>query len=454
MSNEKKITTLEYKYKEKVYDIIIKEIKNFIEIYCGTEKGEYYYFKIDVREINYGNPYEDINLAFTKEQVIFKKNNNDELEIHLPYFFYNLKEYATSELKKIINTKYYDIGVEKNTDRINLSIIMKDKKVYKFEFNKEDLEAINLDINENGENFKKLIEDNELKFIQNNNSVILSKINVCSFPSSFDDINLLNIFDEIFEENPKYYVKNRISKIINEININNKNSLKRIDKIIKEINYKQQEIESICPQIEQNIKKMKDNSDLLIFPKSRFPRKKEKGVEIDSLIIYKKKDFDLINDKLRKTYGNSKVKYELIYRASRDRDLAKIFKQKCRGVRGTLIIVQTDVTKRIFGGFTTQVWDDSERNYDDEKAFCFSVDEGKIYKLKEYCSAIGCDRGSGPRFCWIFEINNKFMLEGGKLYREEVSHYEGQKKDYELNDGEEFFNVYELETFKIIEDDA
>ena len=159
MSNEKKITTLEYKYKEKVYDIIIKEIKNFIEIYCGTEKGEYYYFKIDVREINYGNPYEDINLAFTKEQVIFKKNNNDELEIHLPYFFYNLKEYATSELKKIINTKYYDIGVEKNTDRINLSIIMKDKKVYKFEFNKEDLEAINLDINENGENFKKLIED-------------------------------------------------------------------------------------------------------------------------------------------------------------------------------------------------------------------------------------------------------------------------------------------------------
>lgn len=463
MSNKKKITNLKYKYKEKVYDIIIKEIKDsqndgnvkiFIEIHCRTEEGEYYYYKIDVgKDINYRNPYEDINLAFTKEQVIFKKNNNDELEIHLPYFFYNLKDYGTYEPKKIINTNYYDIAVEKNNDTINLRIILKNKKVYKFEFNEKDLEEIDLDINENGENFKNLIEDNELKFIENNDSAILSKINVCSFTPSYDDINLLNMFDERFEENPKNYENNGITKIINEINSNNKNSLKQIDKIITEIKYKQQEIESICPQIEKNIKKMKENADLLIFPKTRFPRKKEKGVEIDSYIIYKKNDFDLINEKLCKIYGSSKVKYELIYRASRDRDLAKIFKQKCRGVRGTLIIVQTEETKKIFGGFTTQVWDDSERNYDDEKAFCFSVDKGKIYKLKKYCSAIGCDRGSGPRFCWIFEINNKFMLEGGKLYREEVSHYEGQEKDYELNDGEEFFNVHELEAFKIIEDD-
>ena len=77
------------------------------------------------------------------------------------------------------------------------------------------------------------------------------------------------------------------------------------------------------------------------------------------------------------------------------------------------------------------------------------MNEHKIYDLRPYCSAIGCDKGSGPRFCWMFEINNKFMMEGGKVYREEVSHYSGQDKDYELNGGEEFFIVYELEVFKI-----
>ena len=41
------------------------------------------------------------------------------------------------------------------------------------------------------------------------------------------------------------------------------------------------------------------------------------------------------------------------------------------------------------------------------------------------------------------------MIKGGKVYRNEVSHYSGQNRDYELNDGEEFFNVYELEIFKI-----
>ena len=466
MSNGEKITNLEYKYNENVYYITIKEIKNFqngkikifIEIYCGTKNGEDYYYKFDAeKDINYINPYEDINFAFTKKQVIFNKNSNDELYIYLPILFYNIKQYSTNEPKKIIKTIYYNIAAEKDKDRIILSIFL-NKKVYKFEFNKVDLEKIDIDINEdidkNGKKFKKLIEDNELKFIEKNDSVILSKIKGHSFVmKSFDDITLLNMFDDLFEENPKYYVNNGITKIINESNNNNNNSLKRIDKIIKEINDKQQEIKSICPQIEQNIRKMKENAGLMIFPKSRFPHSKEGGVEIDSYIIYKNKDFSLINEKLLEVYGTSKVKYELLYRASRDRDLAKIFKQKCKGVRGTLIIVQTEGTKRIFGGFTTQVWDDSERNYDDDKAFCFSVDENKIYELRQYCSAIGCDKDSGPRFCWIFEINNKFMLEGGKLYREEVSHYEGQERDYELNDGDEFFNVHELEAFKVIEDD-
>ena len=50
--------------------------------------------------------------------------------------------------------------------------------------------------------------------------------------------------------------------------------------------------------------------------------------------------------------------------------------EKCKNIRGTLIVVKTD-EKKIFGGFTTQLWDDSERNYDDDKAFCFSLNKKK-----------------------------------------------------------------------------
>ena len=98
-------------------------------------------------------------------------------------------------------------------------------------------------------------------------------------------------------------------------------------------------------------------------------------------------------------------------------------------------------------------WDDSERNYEDEKAFCFSVDNKKTYKIKKYLSAIGCDKGSGPRFNDMFMIPNKFMINNGELYPENQSHYSGQINDFELTKGEETFFVYELEVFKIDEDD-
>ena len=130
------------------------------------------------------------------------------------------------------------------------------------------------------------------------------------------------------------------------------------------------EIKNISQKMKSNIEIMKENAELMTFPKKSIKLIPEPGVEIKSQIIYKKKDFDLINNKLLQVYDTKKVKYELLYRASEHRDLAKIFKKKCNGVRGTLIIVKTE-NKRTFGGFTTQIWDDSERNYDDDKAFCF-----------------------------------------------------------------------------------
>ena len=127
--------------------------------------------------------------------------------------------------------------------------------------------------------------------------------------------------------------------------------------------------------LKDNIKVMKNNADLMTFPKKRFPVQKENGVNISSYILTKKADFNLINNKLSQIFGTTDLNYELLYRSSKDGDLAKTFKKKCKK-KNTLVIVQTE-TQNYFGGFTTVPWDDSDQNYEDEDAFCFSLNKKK-----------------------------------------------------------------------------
>ena len=49
----------------------------------------------------------------------------------------------------------------------------------------------------------------------------------------------------------------------------------------------------------------------------------------------------------------------------------------------------------------------------------------------------------------MFMIYNKFFRQGGMLFKEELSHYNGQSEDFELTDGKEHFLIEELEVFKI-----
>ena len=466
MTSKNPIKQINYEEKNKIYLITVQEKENdkdkeSIEIYCQIkdEIDIYYNNKINFKkEYYYRDPLNDIvNSLKSKNVIITKDEGNKEIIMGFPLFFYSKKEYSSpNQNSDVIKTNEYDFLLQKGNNVLNLNIL-KDKKKFVFEFDKNALESIEMDVNSdikiNADKFKKHIENKKIKLIPKDDTSILlikEQKNYSLGLMKVDDIKYLNLFNDFLEEKPKYNIKG-ITNIINGFNEENNKKFKRIEKNIQEMEDKCTEIKNISQKMKSNIEIMKTNAELMIFPKKSIKLIPEPGVEIKSQIIYKKKDFDLINNKLLQVYDTKKVKYELLYRASEHRDLAKIFKKKCNGVRGTLIIVKTE-NKRIFGGFTTQIWDDSERNYDDDKAFCFSADEHRIYELREYCSAIGCDFNSGPRFCWMFMINNKCMMEGGKLFREEVSHYEGQKRDYELNDGEEFFIVEELEAFKITED--
>ena len=376
-------------------------------------------------------------------------------------FFYKFNNLNYEEIKSLIMKKKIKNILHKNDDELAIK------------YNKEDIyDEIKLYEKPNENKIEETIERNGKKFIKEliDNNIYISftekgktkKFKITQDNSDKDNIEYFQIFGEgcdIDIVNNKLIIKiNDAFAMKKEENKDNyidyylshlddfEEFKKRNEKLINEIESKQSMIERDSAPILKNLKIMKVNAELIHFPKQRFPIQKDNGINMDTMIISKLDDFKLFDNKLYNTFDKD-VEYKLLYRASRDGDSAKIFKAKCKE-KDTLTIVQT-TDKTIFGGFTTVPWDDSDKNKDDEDAFCFSVDNKKIYSLKKYCSAIGCDINSGPRFNYMFMIHSHFMSKGGELYLMNISHYNGQKENYELNKGNQLFCVYELEVFKI-----
>ena len=225
-----------------------------------------------------------------------------------------------------------------------------------------------------------------------------------------------------------------------------KNFYEKCEKLMREIKIKSLNIKLFNSKIDGNIDKMKEIAQKQILPKKDYIEIKNE-VDIDTNIINKKKYYDLINGELKKIYKN--FKYELIFRASTDGGFGNVFKKKCSKIRGTLIVIETGKNKR-FGGFTKAMWNDSDTGYKEENTFCFSFDENKIYKCNKYGSDIYCKKDCGPIFCDMFGINKNFATEGGYTKDLEIAKtkYESITKDFELS-GEEYFDIKEVEVFKI-----
>ena len=437
--------TKNYNEEEYIITITISDKKDIQTIECINNNIFYIYEANFAKEYFYQNPFEDLVSQFKNDKIVVKKTGNiDELKLDIKDNIYiNETNFSIKdEIKKeIIENENITKIVKLKNNNIYIEII-KDKRSHKFKLGNNDLDENKFD------DFYEDMNNGLIDMVKDNNRFKLQiKLNTSTTFKKFDinQITKLNELDDFLErkdfnevEDIFYYKNDDIKEM-------------RTDNILKEMKDKQKTIKKDCPALLKNIDVMKSNADLLIFPKKRMKVKGDKEIndKIDSQIILKKEHFNLINNKLREIF-ECDVRYHLLYRASIDRDLAKIFKEKCRDVCGTLVVVRTE-KNNIFGGFTFIPWDDSERNYEDEKAFCFSVDNKRIYKIKKYLSAIGCDRGSGPRFNDMFMIPNKFMSNQGTLFWENQSHYSGQSNDFELTKGEETFFVYELEVFKIDE---
>ena len=261
--------------------------------------------------------------------------------------------------------------------------------------------------------------------------------------NNFD--NLLKIEDENMIKNKDNKEINEISKINEEKNINIK-EYKRNEKLIKEISNKSININRMNKEMSQNIQQLYLNTLNYILPESDLPLY-DNGI-INSKIINSEQDFNLINEYLSSLY-KKKIRYKLIFRASEDGAYGKIFKKKCSKIQRTLNIILTK-NKRKFGGYTEVLWNNSDSLRKDEKAFCFSFDENKIYKSIKDKNVIYCKENSGPIFYDMFAINCNFITEGGYCKVKDLAEtkYENVSKDYELA-GEEMFDIKELEVYEI-----
>ena len=213
----------------------------------------------------------------------------------------------------------------------------------------------------------------------------------------------------------------------------------------KEIKQNKEEIEKNKEEIKQNkeeikrINKILEKLDILL-----------KG--IDSKIIKKNEELNLISDRIKNTeiLKNKKIKYKLLYRGTRDGMNASSFHQKCNSIPNTISIIQTTKGYK-FGGYAEQTWENhSDGSWiKDDKSFVFSIDYMKIYNHVNGTHAIYRSNNNGPTFDSCIYLRKDFSKNENETSGKNSAnyHYSGFNRDYELNDGEVDFSVAEIEVF-------
>ena len=143
------------------------------------------------------------------------------------------------------------------------------------------------------------------------------------------------------------------------------------------------------------------------------------------------------------------VKYNLIFKKTRDGDTADIFHKFCDNKGKTLIMIETTKGRK-FGGFTNENWDESGdwkyKNYND---FVFSIDLNKIYKHKGGTYSTIGDKGYGPVFGNGRPSYCDILFQGNTLnigYTTTNGPYNSNK---ELNFGEEKYETKEIEVYQV-----
>ena len=459
-----------------------EELDEFQNNILGNfEKSE---LKINEHDSKINNLSEHINKIYQE----VNKNKNIEIEIE--------------NIKNDINKKITDIKeqTQKNFEEINNIIISEEQKIdsdNKIIEIKKELNSMINDLNElikknsNDLNNKiQLFRTDLLKTIEEKNISFENRINTFESKLSFKETKTNKNKSNDNKDNNKIIFDN--NKIEYRVDITQKKELEKysshtldkktisvkkgkktsknniLSKTLPEINtessYNITEKDSDSSTSKKNIRNSYFISSSNLFS---YPFKERNNVfdlSIDSNILKKElitENF-FIFSKLKEIYAyNRYIRLNLIYRASRDGDLAKDFHFKCDFIGPNITIIKTN-KQYIFGGFTIKTWkhlfkdvinEDPECGTElkDEQAFGFSLNKGKIYENgKPDEGIIYCNSNYGPCFKnFFFKIFDKCFENGGICGTMKESNFVGMEQEFEINGGEQYFIVEEIEVFQI-----
>ena len=239
---------------------------------------------------------------------------------------------------------------------------------------------------------------------------------------------------------------NEIKTELKEEKIKNENLKKIVDELVKKNNLLENKVKELLDwKNSQLIKKEKNKDDNNI------------NEQIDSKIIKTKEEIELLSKRLTSKgfIKNSKVIFNLLYRASRDGDSPHDYHNKCDGKSNTLCVIQT-IKGCKFGGYTETTISSANNGLDvkDPNAFVFSLNKNKTYEnLKKENYAVCHSKNWGPIFrgdAFAVWDKNFFSYNEHKVGTKSRSNYGIMNEDYEINNGDSNFGIKELEVFQII----
>ena len=173
-------------------------------------------------------------------------------------------------------------------------------------------------------------------------------------------------------------------------------------------------------------------------------------------IIVKKKDhifqFKNIFKDLFPEYKDKDLEMNLIYDASLDGETSNDCHQKCNNIQNTVSFVSTTNNHNFcffrsiaLQGIYNGPW------MADNKAFFYSFDKNKAYKIKNNKEAVGFDRDFFIQVLNVIYMSEKILTNkfNGKPKDEMNTYFQGFEEDYELTSGEKDFYVKSFKVYKL-----
>ena len=165
---------------------------------------------------------------------------------------------------------------------------------------------------------------------------------------------------------------------------------------------------------------------------------------------------NLIKEGIRHQLNKDIVGTNLLYKCSKDGDDCSNFHVKCDGISNTLVIGESDSNK-IFGGFTSQSWDNKSKTKYDNYAFLFQLNKVEIHYVIKGKGGINCNGKYGPTFGNRERFNICFQDEGKSLegynrednYDENTNSYENNSKKNYIYEGKRKFKLKDFEVFQL-----